>query len=229
MNIHCILHVRHEKPGSIGRWAKARGHALERTCLADGMPLPPPDAFDALVVMGGPMGVDDQAAHPWLAQEKRLIESAIRLGKPLLGVCLGAQLVAQVLGGKVTRAQAPEIGWFPVRRAPGAERVPSGAVLPPELAAFHWHQDTFTLPPESVLLASSEACPHQAFAWGARVLGLQFHLEVSGDIAQDMIRNGSGDLREGPYVQRPEQMLWEPGRFDRANAVLDLLLDTIAK
>ncbi|HUD71104.1 MAG TPA: type 1 glutamine amidotransferase [Dongiaceae bacterium] len=229
MNIHCLQHVRYEKPGSIARWAKARGHALERTCLGDGSPLPAADGFDALVVMGGPMGVDDVAAHPWLAPEKKLIESVIRAGKPLLGVCLGAQLVAQVLGAAVTRARMPEIGWFPVRRAPGAERIPAGAALPPELTAFHWHQDTFDLPPESVLLAASEACAHQAFAWGARVVGLQFHLEVSGDIAQDMIRNAGDDLREGPFVQRAEQMLWEPGRFDHANAVLDRLLDTIAK
>ena len=229
MKIHCLQHVRHEKPGSIARWAKARGHALERTCLGDGMPPPAADGFDALVVMGGPMGVDDVAAHPWLAPEKKLIESVIRAGKPLLGVCLGAQLVAQVLGATVTRARAPEIGWFPVQRAPGAERVPAGAALPPEFTAFHWHEDTFDLPPESVLLASSEACPNQAFAWGARILGLQFHLEVNGDITQDMIRNGGDAIREGPFVQRADQMLWEPGRFDRANAVLDNLLDTIAK
>jgi GMP synthase-like glutamine amidotransferase len=229
MNIHCLQHVRYEKPGSIARWAKAHAHAIERTCLGDGMPLPAPESFDALVVMGGPMGVHDEAAHPWLAPEKKLIEATLRAGKPLLGVCLGAQLVAQVLGASVTRARTPEIGWFPVHRAPGAERIAAGAALPPELTAFHWHQDSFDLPPESVLLATSEACPHQAFAWGARVVGLQFHLEVNGDIAQDMIRNGGDELGEGPFVQRADQMLWEPGRFDRANAVLDSLLDTIAK
>ncbi|HKQ98013.1 MAG TPA: type 1 glutamine amidotransferase [Candidatus Polarisedimenticolia bacterium] len=229
MNIHCIQHVRYERPGSIARWAKARGHLLERTCLGDGVPVPTADSFDALVIMGGPMSVGDEAAHPWLTPEKKLIETVIRHGKPLVGICLGAQLVASVLGAPVTRAPAPEIGWFPIRRAPGAERIAAGAAIPESMAAFHWHQDTFDLPPEAVLLASSDACPNQAFAWGARIVGLQFHLEISGDIAQDMIRNAGESLREGPTVQQAHQMLWEPARFDRSNQVLEQILDTIVK
>ena len=227
MRIHVLQHVRHERPGSVLRWARARGHEIARTCLADGEPLPQAQSFDALVVMGGPMGVGDLTGYPWLVPEKALIGAAVRAGRKVLGICLGSQLVAEVLGARVRPAREKEIGWFPVRRAPAADRVPLGAALPAEFLAFHWHGDTFDLPSEAVHLASSDACPNQAFAWGRHVLGLQFHLEVTGDIVQDMVRHGFAEIVEGPHVQRADVMLWEPGRFDRANVALDGLLDAL--
>jgi len=227
MRIHVLQHVRHEGPGSIQAWARARGHALRRTRQCDREPLPAPDELDWLVVMGGPMGVDDDAAHPWLPAEKRLIDETIGARKRVLGICLGAQLVAQVLGAHVTRATHREIGWFPVRRAEGALASPFGSVVPAETLAFHWHSDTFDLPPGAIRLARSEACENQAYDWGGRVLGLQYHLEVTGDGAQDMIRHGAAELIEAPFVQRADVMLWEPGRFQRATGVLDGLLATM--
>jgi GMP synthase (glutamine-hydrolysing) len=227
MRIHVLQHVRHEGPGSIQAWARTRGHALTRTRQCDREPLPAPDSFDWLVVMGGPMSVHDEAAHPWLAGEKRLIGEAIRARKRVLGICLGAQLVAQVLGARVTRAAQKEIGWFPVRRAEGALASPFGSAVPAETAAFHWHSETFDLPPGAIRLASSEACENQAYDRGGRILGLQCHFEVTGDLAQDMIRHGAAELTEAPFVQRADVMLWEPGRFQRANAVLDGLLATM--
>ena len=227
MKIHCLQHIRHERPGSIQRWARARGHEIGRTSLGDGEPLPPAASFDALVILGGPMSVKDEAAHPWLAPEKALIAAAIRSGKRVLGICLGAQLIAEVLGARVSTAKEKEIGWFPVRRSPAAGRLPLGAAVPAEVLAFHWHAETFDLPSEAIHLASSDVCANQAFAWGRHVLGLQFHLEVSGDIVQDMVRHGFSDIVEGPHIQRADVMLWEPGRFDRANTALDGLLDTL--
>lgn len=227
MRIHVVQHVRHEGPGSIQAWARSRGHALRRTRQCDREPLPAPDEFDWLVVMGGPMSVDDEAAHSWLPGEKRFIGEAIAARKRVLGICLGAQLVAQVLGARVTRAAQKEIGWFPVRRAEGALASPFGPVLPEETLAFHWHSDAFDLPPGAIRLAHSEACENQAYDWGGRILGLQYHLEVTGDGAQDMIRHGAAELSEAPFVQRADVMLWEPGRFQRANGVLDSLLATM--
>src|SRR5262245_33196678 len=132
MRIHVLQHVRHEGPGHIQSWAKSRGHVLGRTRQCDREPLPALDAFDWLVVMGGPMSVHDEAIHPWLPGEKRLIDEAIGARKRVLGVCLGAQLVAQVLGGRVTRATQKEIGWFPVRRADGALASPFGSAVAEE-------------------------------------------------------------------------------------------------
>src|SRR5262249_42586368 len=165
--------------------------------------------------------------HPWLPAEKRLIGEAIRAGKRVLGICLGAQLVAQALGARVARAAQKEIGWFPVRRVDGARTSPFGAAVPAETIAVHWHSETFDIPPGGTRLARSEACENQAFDWGGRVLGLQYHLEVTGDSAQDMVRYGAADLVEERFVQRADVMLWEPGRFPRANAVLDGLLSAM--
>ena len=224
MRLHVLQHVRHEGPGSIPAWARKRGHALARTRQCDREPLPAPEDFDWLVILGGPMSVHDEAAHPWLVEEQRLIGRSIEAGKRVLGICLGAQLVARVLGAAVTRQAEMEIGWFPVRRTAAAAASPFGRALPDSLDALHWHGEGFDLPGGAIHLAQSEACVNQAFDWGGRVLGLQFHLEITGDGAQDMIRHAGADLAGGRFVQRPGAILWEPGRFTRAHEVLDGLL-----
>lgn len=227
MRILCLQQVPFEGPGSVRAWARKRGHALTRILAADGA-LPGPDAFDMLVVMGGPMGVHDTKEHPWLEAEKRFLFSALDAGRRVLGICLGAQLLAEALGARVVRAREKEIGWFPVHRLPAAADHRIGRALPPQFAAFQWHGDTFELAPGAVQLARTEGCEQQAFAFGDQVAGLQFHLEVTGDGVQDLLRHCSADLTAGPYVQTPEAMLWEPGRFDASNAILDGVLDAIA-
>ena len=229
MRIHCLQHVTYEGPGSILRWARQKGHGFTRSHLPDGHRLPAADSFDMLVVMGGPMSVHDEAAHPWLVEEKRFIGAAIRDGKKVLGVCLGSQLVAQALGARVYRNEAKEIGWFKVMKAEDAKRSELSQAFPDEMEVLHWHGETFDMPKGAIHLARSEACQNQAFVHGGRVLGLQFHLEMTGDAAQDMIRYCGRDLVEAPWVQRPESILWEPRRFDRANAAFDRLLDQLSR
>jgi GMP synthase-like glutamine amidotransferase len=171
-------------------------------------------SFDWLILLGGPMGARDEERHPWLRREKQLLRAALDEGKRVLGICLGAQILAEALGSVVSRNPEPEIGWFQVRRVEGATLSPFAAVLPAEFTPLH--------------LLRSEACEQQAFARGSRIVGLQFHLEKSGDDTQELLRHGADDFVEAPFVQRPEALLWEPGRFERAHRLLDTILDAIA-
>jgi GMP synthase-like glutamine amidotransferase len=223
-----VQHVPFEGPGSVRPWAKSRGHELLRALASDPATLPPPDRFDWLVLMGGPMGVHDTSQHPWLSVEKSLIRAALDAGRRVLGICLGAQLLAEALGARVSRAREREIGWFPVDRLPEAEDHPIGRVLPPRFTAFQWHGDTFDRPEGAVQLARSPGCEQQAFAIGGHVVGLQFHLEFSGETVQDLLRHCPGDLAPGPYVQTADRMLWEPARFEASHLLLDGVLDAMA-
>jgi GMP synthase-like glutamine amidotransferase len=204
MNIHCLQHVPFESPGAIATWALARGHEFTVTRLFDGEPLPAASAFDALVVMGGPMSVHDEGEHPWLRGEKHLVLAALESDRRVLGVCLGAQVIAHVAGSRVHRNRFQEIGWFPVE-ATGDGVAKFG--LPPSFPAFHWHGDTFQLPSGAVHLARTDACEQQMFTLGERVLGIQFHLEVGRDDIAAMIAHAGQDLPEGPYVQAADDMM----------------------
>lgn len=220
--IHCIEHVAFETPGRIADWVVERGHSFAATRVYEAEPFPALDAFDALVVMGGPMGVHDDERFPWLREEKQLIESALAADKRVLGVCLGAQLIAQVLGARVYRNRFKEIGWFPVH---ATEAGHAQWELPKEFLAFHWHGDAFDLPKDAVHLAKSAACEHQMFAFGKKVMGVQFHLEVTAVGIDDMLRHGAGDLGEGPYMQTPAAMTALSPNASGAHALLDALLD----
>jgi GMP synthase-like glutamine amidotransferase len=226
VRILCLQHVPWEGPGSIRAWARRSGHELTRALASEAPIATAP--FDWLILLGGPMGARDEERHPWLRREKQLLRAALDEGKRVLGICLGAQILAEALGSVVSRNPEPEIGWFPVRRVDGASLSPFAAVLPAEFTPLHWHRDTFTAPPGSVHLLRSEACEQQAFAQGARIVGLQFHLEKSGEDTQELLRHGADDFVEAPFVQRPEALLWEPGRFERAHRLLDAILDAIA-
>mgnify|MGYP000849044073 CR=1 FL=1 len=179
MRIHALQHVPFEPPGSIEAWARHAGHALAITHLYRGDPLPAVEEPDLLVVLGGPMSVHDEARYPWLIDEKRFIERAIAAGRRVLGICLGAQLIAQVLGARVYANDEKEIGWFAVEATAAARTAAVFEGFPPRLLAFHWHGETFDIPAGAVHAARSAACAHQAFAFGDRVVGLQFHLETT--------------------------------------------------
>jgi len=222
--IHCIQHVPFETPARIAVWAHDRGLETLPTRVFAGEPLPASGEIEALVVMGGPMGVHEVERFPWLVEEKRLIEAVIRDDKPVLGVCLGAQLIADVLGARVYRNRFHEIGWFRVE-ATAAGRAHARFPLRAEFVPFHWHGDTFELPAGAVQLARSAACEQQAFAWGDSVLGLQFHLEMDAEGVAALGAHCGADAGSGPYVQSLEEMLSAPQRFAAAHAFLDDLLD----
>ena len=155
MKLHWCQHVPFEGLGSIEKWANRSGHLLTSTQFYSGDRLPSVDAFDCLVIMGGPMNIYEEDKFPWLSDEKRFVRDAICSGKSVLGICLGAQLVADVLGAAIYPNTYREIGWFPVKRTADTEY---DRFLPEEVEAFHWHGDTFDSPPGSIHLARSEAC-----------------------------------------------------------------------
>jgi GMP synthase (glutamine-hydrolysing) len=227
MRIHVLQHVAFENEGGLRRWAALRGHTLTRTRLFASDPFPSQRGFDALVVTGGPMNVYEYDRFPWLMHEKTFILDAIEseVRKPVLGLCLGAQLIADVLGARVRPNVHREIGWFPVSLMPAARPMELFRHFPPEFVAFHWHGDTFTLPAGAVHLAGSKACANQAFVMKNRILGLQFHLEYTRRNLQAMIRNAGDELVPGRFVQGADELLADPARIKGAQALLFGLLD----
>jgi GMP synthase (glutamine-hydrolysing) len=223
-----LQHVPFEGPAYIGEWAGRHGHPVTGTALFKGETAPDPAGFDCLVVMGGPMGVDDVSQYGWLTPEKRFVEQAIRAGKQVLGICLGAQIIAQVLGARVFRNTEKEIGWYPVSRAEAAGTSPLGAAFPEEFQAFHWHGDTFDLPSGAVHLARSGACRHQAFSYGENTLGLQFHLETTRQSIDLLIENCGEELVPGTYIQGEEAIRRQSDRIAPSNELMETILEGIS-
>jgi len=185
VDVLVLQHIACEPPGEYEDVLRERGATLHRVELDEGEPLPDWREFDAIVAMGGPMSVGDEDDHPWLVDEKRAIGEAVRAGVPYWGVCLGVQLLAASLGARVFAGPQPEVGVLPVTLTDAALADPVFASLPPELVTFQWHGDTFELPDGAVLLASSPAYLAQAFRFGKRAYGVQFHLELTSDLADE--------------------------------------------
>ena len=206
MLIRTFEHVPFEGPANIEDWAAKRGHTLARTLIHAGDALPESPDFDLLVVMGGPMSVHDELQFPWLRKEKECVKLAVARGRSVLGVCLGAQMLSEALGGCVSQGRQREIGWHPVRLTPWAAANPAFAGLPTEFTAFHWHGETFSIPRGANLLAESDACAHQAFAVGGKLVGVQFHFETTKESMEALIANCAEELTPGEYVQSAERM-----------------------
>jgi GMP synthase-like glutamine amidotransferase len=227
LRLHVFQHVPFEGLGALESFFAGRGASITYTRFyAEEIP-PAHDAFDMLIVLGGPMGVYDEDKHPWLRVEKPALKAALEAGKPVLGLCLGAQLMSAVLGGVVTRNAHREIGWWPVEKLPGLENDPVAACFPDRFTTFHWHGDTFSIPPGAVSLFRSEGCAHQAFTWGRgsekrKAVGLQFHPEITEAAIStwiaESLAEGGGDLKPGPYVQSAAAMAGTAEDFSGNNA-----------
>ncbi len=219
------MHVPFEGPGAIERWAQDNGTQLVKVFLFDDEPLPALRTGDLLLVMGGPMNVDEEQRYPFLREEKSYLREAIDAGHQVLGICLGAQLIAAALGAAVYPNGEREIGWLPIELSTEAKSSPF-FFFPPSLEVFHWHGDTFYLPEGARLIASSAACRNQAFVIGHGVIGLQFHLEATPESAAELIANGLDDLASpGKYVQSAEQITADRARFAAINDFIFRLLD----
>ena len=228
MNIHCFRHVSFEGPGSIEQWALRNDHLLSVTCFHKMDPLPEIGNIDWLILMGGPMNIYEETGYPWLSKEKDFLRKAIESGKTIIGICLGAQLIADALGSKVYAGRHKEIGWFPIRKTEEAARSGLFKNFPAVMNVFHWHGDTFDLPSGCVRVAESAGCRNQAFTYEERVIGLQFHLEVTPKGAEAMVANCGEEIVEAPFIQNTEGILSSANGFVRANREMDRLLDRIS-
>ena len=220
--VHVLQHVPFEGLGSIAAWLAAQPAEVGFTRLFAGDPLPRAERIGALIALGGPMSVNDEDVLPWLRPEKRLVRDAVARGIPVLGVCLGAQLIASALGAPVYRGAASEIGWFPVHAVPDAA---PGYKFPSETLAFHWHGETFDLPAGAIRLASSAACENQAFQIGRNVIALQFHLETTPAGVEALVEHCRDELVPGPCVQSEHDLLAAPAeRYAAINRLMQDLL-----
>jgi len=228
MRLHVFQHVAFETPGCILAWADRTGASLKWTRFYRDEALPEPAAFDWLIVMGGPMSVYQQLEYPWIEEEVRSIRRAIEEGKTVVGICLGAQLIAAALDAPVFAHRHREIGWFEIMRTTSAARTYLAPILPETLDVLHWHGDTFELPQGAVHLARSRGCENQGFLYGERVIALQFHLEMTVEMLRKLVHHCGREIGRGLWEQPPERMLQDGTRFDRANRLMFDLLDAMA-
>jgi GMP synthase-like glutamine amidotransferase len=205
MHLHCFQHVSFENSGTILEWAALNHYTISYTCFFErNFSLPVVNELDVLLVMGGYMNVDEEQKFPWLVQEKEYIRQAIASGKKVIGICLGAQLIASALGNKVYPGNEKEIGFFPIQFTENALKNPLFNHFNNPYTVFHWHCDTFDLPENAQLIASTHICKHQAYLIGENVLGLQFHFEMNEAVIQDMLLHDGHELEEeGNYIQKP--------------------------
>lgn len=204
MKFICIQHVPFEPPGNLTRWAARRGDTLSVLQIFSDRHIPSLNEFDGLFILGGPMSVNDEDRLPWLRDEKSLVRAAIQTDKPVLGICLGGQMIADVLGGGVKPMGYREIGFFPVLRSKDSDKYMHA--LPESFIAFHWHGERFSIPAGATHLAGSQACDNQAFAYGS-ALALQFHLEMAPDYLPTMVKHCPEEIAEGgTYVQSAGEM-----------------------
>lgn len=226
MIVHAIYHAPFEGLGYIADWIKERNHGLTETHIYRQERLPDKSDFDMLVIMGGPMNVYEEQLYPWLKDEKVLIRRAIEGDKRVLGICLGAQLVALALDSKVYRNGKPEIGWFPVYLDHGLP-ADDPAEQEPAMITFHWHGDTFDLPDKAKRLAYSDATVNQAFSYENRILAIQFHPEVgTGDILR-MIQGSGTQLKKDVFVQTANEMTAVTAHIGQNRALLGKWLDRL--
>lgn len=204
MKVHYLQHVHFEGLGYIETWLKENNHSISVTRFYEtDYSLPSVTEIDALIVMGGSMGVYDEDQFIWLQEEKTFIKNCIQADKKVLGICLGAQLIADCLGAKVTQAAHKEIGWSSVKPTEECKQLSwFYDLFKRNPTVFHWHGDKFEIPDNRTSnLLISEANDNQAFCYNNNLIGLQFHLEVTEETTTLMLENGVSELENKPFVQ----------------------------
>lgn len=227
MQVHVLQHVAFEGLGSMAAYWKKQNASVSYTHFwAEGV-LPAPESVDFLIILGGPMSVNDEQALPWLVAEKTFVKACIELKKPVLGICLGAQLIASALGASVYKAAQKEIGCFPIKNKASEESLfqfqNNGIV-------FHWHGETFDLPAQAQLLASSQICENQAFQIFDHVMGLQFHLETTPESLAAIMQGCANELVPGDFIQTETQLKNSAAiYFSQINQQMESVLNYLQK
>lgn len=227
MKIQVFQHVPFEGPGTIAPFLEASGqHHIDIVHLYRGE-LPSKDDSDLLVVMGGPMGVYDESEYSWLVEEKHAIGRHLDAGGKALGICLGAQLIASVMGAEVRSMGYREIGWYQVDTEPQWQDGWSQGLFPEHFEPLHWHGDTFDIPTGATRIGSSAACENQGFVVGDQIVALQFHLEFDARSVRRLAKAVPAELDGSAHVQTESQMLADEQRFKDANSLMQKLLGRI--
>jgi GMP synthase-like glutamine amidotransferase len=231
LQLHCFQHVDFEGPAMISNWTDAQQHTLTYTRFYDSQfMIPSMNELDGLIIMGGPMSVSDEKQYPWLKEEKKAILQAIEKGIPVLGICLGAQLIASTLGASVTQNRVKEIGWFELTmHSNETNKLIFGNDSQLNQVVFHWHGDTFSIPTGAMRLAESNACQNQAFLYKENVLGLQFHLEVTAVSLNNMLKHGKKELIPDTYIQSAQCILSGVTYIDQNHTLLYKVLEYLFK
>lgn len=227
LKVHYIQHVPFEPPAGILNFLKEKEISVSKTLLYRSEEFPDLKEFDILFIMGGPMGVYDEDKFKWIKEEKKFIEKAIKNNKTIVGICLGAQLIADILGARVYRNRYKEIGWFEIEMEKEILKTKFFKGFPEKIVPFHWHGDTFDIPENSIKIGKSEATENQGFIFNNRVIGLQFHLEVTEDSVRKMIENGKDELKKDRYIQTPEQILGKKENFTHLSKLLNIFLNNL--
>lgn len=228
MKVAVLVHAPYERLGNIQQWLdKQSAEVLEVNLYEESFVYPELSSLDLLIVLGGPMSVNEEDDYPWLIAEKQYIADAIAAKTPVLGICLGGQLIAAALGAKVTLNDETEIGWHKLQRVPSTAEV---FQFPDEIEVFNWHGETFELPRGAVRLLQSEVCANQAYQLGANVIGLQCHPEVTTKEVQEWVDEIGEQMIEGAYVHTPDRMLAETDeKSETIKPVLFSLLDYLTR
>jgi len=222
------MHVPFEGPGHIAAWAKKKGYSMRYVKIYENDPLPEDEVFDLLLIMGGPMNVYDYHIHPWMEDEVDWVRRKIEDGSKILGICLGAQIIAAAMDAEVLPGNHSEIGWHPLQFLPALGLFRIWKEHPGTRTVFHWHGDTFEIPEKAIRIAGSQAFPHQGFIYDERVLALQFHLEVTKEAVKGMVENCRDDIVPGAHVQTEKEILLTTKHIEGNNLLLEEILDWIS-
>lgn len=242
LRIHALFHTDYADLSFIKQWARAHNHPITVSRSYDNDNLPTLDSFDWLIVMGGPMSVHDEDKYSWLIKEKRLIKQAVDAGKTVIGICLGAQIIAHCLGAEVKPSAVKEIGWLPMQLTEAGQAHPILQDLPKDFTVFHWHGEGFDCPKGASIIAKTQAWPNQGFIYqtpkhkqrGTWVLAWQCHFEATKESLPKMVSNGNAAIQSGlkdypETVQAPDEILVLGDKYiEENNARLATMFNRIA-